>query len=63
MQLGEVPDPDTGKQEKHPELARHSIDVLNMLDDKIANGLTDKEARLLKDVLFELRMKYVAAGK
>ena len=52
-----------GKLEKHPELARHSIDVLNMLDDKIANGLTDKEARLLKDVLFELRMKYVAAGK
>lgn len=63
VQLGEVPDPDTGRQEKHPELARHSIDVLNMLEDKITNGLTDKEARLLKDVLFELRMKYVAAGK
>ena len=60
VQMGEVPEPETGK---HPELARHSIDVLNMLDDKIANGLTDKEARLLKDVLFELRMKYVAAGK
>lgn len=63
VQLGEVPDPDTGKREKHLALARHSIDVLSMLEDKIANGLTDKESRLLKDVLFELRMKYVAAEK
>ena len=63
VQLGEVPDPETGKTEKHPDLARHSIDVLNMLDDKITNGLTEKESRLLKDVLFELRMKYVARGE
>ena len=63
VQLGEVPNPATGKLEKHPELARHSIDILNMLEDKITNGLTEKESRLLRDVLFELRMKYVAAGK
>ncbi|HJB66978.1 MAG TPA: DUF1844 domain-containing protein [Candidatus Mailhella merdavium] len=63
VQLGEVPNPETGKLEKHPELARHSIDILNMLEDKITNGLTEKESRLLRDVLFELRMKYVAAGK
>ena len=25
VQLGEVPNPETGKLEKHPELARHSI--------------------------------------
>ena len=63
VQLGEVPNPETGKLEKHPERARHSIDILNMLEDKITNGLTEKESRLLRDVLFELRMKYVAAGK
>lgn len=63
VQLGEVPNPETGKVERCPELARHSIDILNMLEDKITNGLTEKESRLLRDVLFELRMKYVAAGK
>lgn len=61
--LEKCPIPETGKLEKHPELARHSIDILNMLEDKITNGLTEKESRLLRDVLFELRMKYVAAGK
>ena len=63
VQLGEVPNPETGRTEKCPEVARHTIDVLNMLNDKITNGLTEKEARLLQDVLFELRMKYVAASK
>ena len=63
VQLGEVPNPETGKTGCCPEMARHTIDVLNMLNDKITNGLTEKEARLLQDVLFELRMKYVAASK
>jgi hypothetical protein len=34
-----------------------------MLQDKTRGNLTDQEARLLKDMLFELRMKYVQKAK
>ncbi len=60
VHLGEVPNPETGRTERNEELARHTIDVLTMLDEKIRNGLTDGESRLMRDVLYELRMKFVA---
>ncbi|MCH5278103.1 MAG: DUF1844 domain-containing protein [Desulfovibrionaceae bacterium] len=59
VQLGEVPDPDTGEHVRDPALARNTIDVLSMLEDKTSNGLTPDEKHLLKDVLYELRMKFV----
>ncbi len=59
MHLGEVPDPDTGKIEKNIVLAKHSVDLLNMLGDKFNNGLTDDEKKLLQDVLYEVKIKYV----
>lgn len=59
VHLGEIPDPETGKIARNEELARNSIDVLTMLDDKIRNGLTPEEGRLFRDVLYELRMKFV----
>ena len=31
-----------------------------MIDEKIRVGLADEESRLLRDVLYELRMKFVA---
>ena len=59
VQLGEVPNPDTGQFENNPVLARHTIDILSMLEDKAQNGLDSDEARLIRDILYELRMKYV----
>ena len=59
VHLGEVPDPETGKTERNEELARHTIDVLSMIDEKIRGGLSDEESGLLRDVLYELRMKFV----
>ncbi|MBP3730571.1 MAG: DUF1844 domain-containing protein [Mailhella sp.] len=60
VHLGEVPNPETGATEHNDELARHTIDVLSMLDEKIRGGLTEQESRLLRDILYELRMKFVA---
>ena len=60
VHLGEVPDPETGKTERNEELARHTIVVLSMIDEKIRGGLSDEESGLLRDVLYELRMKFVA---
>lgn len=59
VHLGEVPDPATGKHMEDIALAKHSIDILNMLQDKIRTGLDKDEARLLEGLLYELRMKYV----
>lgn len=57
--LGEVPNPETGKMDPNPILAKHSIDTLNMLEEKLKNGLSEEETKLFRDVLYELRIKYV----
>ena len=60
MHLGEVPDPETGRTVRNEELARNAIDLLTMLDDKTRNGLSAEESKLMRDILYELRMKFVA---
>lgn len=60
VHLGEVPNPETGNTTRNEALARNAIDVLTMLDDKTRNGLTPEESKLMRDVLYELRMKFVA---
>ncbi len=62
-QLGEVPHPETGKKEVNLTVAAHTIDILDMLDDKLKNGATEEEAKLLQGLLYELRMKYLALKK
>ncbi len=57
--LGEVPDPTTGKITQNLEMARQTIDILGLLEEKTKGNLTEDEERLLKSVLFDLRMKYV----
>lgn len=62
--LGEAPDPGTGKVEFQPHLAKHTIDVLGMLQNKFDTGLEESEKKLLCDLLYNLRMAYVnKAGK
>lgn len=61
--LGEVPCPDSGQMQPNLELARHTIEVLCMLRDKTKRCLDTSEARLLDDVLYELRIKYCAKTK
>ena len=59
VQLGEVPNPDSGQIEENLLLARHTIDVLDMLRTKSRAGLDTEEKRLIDGILYELRMKYV----
>ena len=59
MHLGEVPDPETGRTVRNEALARNAIDLLTMLDDKTRNGLSAEESKLMRDILYELRMKFV----
>ena len=57
--LGEVPDPATGKVSRDLLLARHNIDVLEMLRQKTEGGLNVKERELLDQILCDLHLKYV----
>ena len=59
MQLGEVPNPETGQMEEDLLMARHTIDVLDMLRSKTQQCLDPEERRLLDGILYEVRMKYV----
>ncbi|MBB5142318.1 DUF1844 domain-containing protein [Desulfovibrio intestinalis] len=59
VHLGEVPNPETGSMETSLPMAKHSIDVLEMLHMKTQNCLDDQERKLLESILFELRMKFV----
>ncbi len=57
--LGLVPDPTTGKKEKNLLLAKQSIDILGMLDEKTQGNLTNDEEKLLRHILHDLRLMYV----
>lgn len=58
--LGEVPNPYTNKKEENLEAARHTIDILTLLQEKTRGNLDREEEQLLDGVLYELRMKFMA---
>ena len=62
VQFGDVPDPATGER-RPPNLpaAAQMIDILSMLEVKTRGNLTAQERSLLEQVLYDLRMRYVAA--
>ncbi len=63
MHLGEAPNPETGAVERNVPLARQTIDVLGMLEEKTKGNLSGAEERLITQILYELRMRYVEQSK
>jgi len=63
MHLGEMANPLTGKVEPDTQVAKQMIDIIGMLREKTRGNLNAGEERLMEDVLFDLRMKYVEAVK
>lgn len=61
--LGEIADPLTGKREKNLDLARHGIDTLALMEQKTQGNLSDDEAKMLKDLLYDAKLKFVQAAK
>ena len=61
MQLGLLNFGDERDEKPEPNLpvARHSIDLLAMLQEKTKGNLTGEEQRLLENGLTELRFRYV----
>jgi Domain of unknown function (DUF1844) len=63
MQLGEIASPLSGQVETDIPLAKQTIDILGILHEKTRGNLNSGEERLMEDILFDLRMKYVEAVK
>ena len=59
MFLGAAPDPRGGETQKNPIEAAAIISVIEMLAARTQGNLTEDEAKLVEEVLFELRMRYV----
>lgn len=63
LHLGEAPHPETGNVEKNLALARQTIDLIAMLEEKTKGNLTGDEERLLAQILYDLRMRFVEVSK
>lgn len=59
-QLGLVEDPVAGRIPADFEAARHTIDMLGVVQEKTRGNLSPQEQQLLEQVLYELRMSFVA---
>jgi len=59
VHLGAIEDPVSGKAEKNLAVAKQTIDILSMLQQKTAGNLTPDEEAMLKSILYDLRILYV----
>jgi hypothetical protein len=59
VQLGMIEDPMTGEKIKNLPLAKQTIDILSMLEEKTRGNLDVDEAAMLKNILYDLRILYV----
>ena len=63
MHLGELERPGAGAAEKDLPMAKSTIDILAMLQEKTRGNLTPDEAKLLESLLYDLRLRFVEARK
>ncbi len=59
QQMGKVASPLTGKVERDMDMAKNSIDMLEMVERKTRGNLSDDERKLIEHVLYELRLNFV----
>ncbi|HMQ09941.1 MAG TPA: DUF1844 domain-containing protein [Oligoflexia bacterium] len=59
VQMGLIPDPVSNETQKNMPLAKQQVDILEMLYQKTQGNLDENEDKLMQQVLYELRMRYV----
>jgi hypothetical protein len=60
VHLGDAPHPESGESSANLVLAKQTIDILGMLQEKTKGNLSEEEARFLDNLLLDLRLRYVA---
>ncbi|MHB8232510.1 MAG: DUF1844 domain-containing protein [bacterium] len=61
--LGKIPNPVSKKYEKDIGMAKYLIDTIDMLSKKTKGNLDENEAKLIENILFDLRMAYISEKK
>ena len=62
IQLGEIQDPMSRQTMKNLPLAKQTIDLIGMLKEKTKGNLTSDEEKLMENMLYDLKMRYVKAA-
>ncbi len=63
LAMGVVENPRSGEKQINLNEAQFLIDTIGMLEVKTSGNLSEQEAAYLKDVLGDLRMRYVNAAR
>jgi len=63
VHMGDAPSPDGQPAERDLTLAKQTIDLLGILQEKTRNNLTGEEERLLDQALYDLRLRFVEVSK
>lgn len=63
MSMGLAPDPNDNKVKKNLQMARFNIDLLDMLEQKTKGNLVKEEEDFMKQVLSDLKMKFVEVSQ
>ena len=61
--LGKIPNPISKKYEKDIGTAKYLIDTIDMLSKKTKGNIDENEAKLIENVLYDLRMAYISEKK
>ncbi len=59
VHLGELNDPTTGAKSVNLPVAKQSIDIIAMLEEKTRGNLNGDEEKLVKNILHDLRLMYI----
>jgi len=59
LHLGELEHPEGGEPRPDLGLAKHTIDIIAMLQAKTKGNLTPAEDKLIESLLYDLRLRYV----
>jgi hypothetical protein len=58
MDLGEIEHPIDKEKKVNLVMAKHSIDVLDMLKEKTKGNLTEQESALIENIVADLKLRY-----
>jgi hypothetical protein len=62
VHFGDIADPNTGERgEPNLQAAQQMIDIIAMLQERTRGNLLEPEERLVDDLLYELRLRFVQA--
>ena len=63
LHLGDAPHPTDGKSEVDLPMARQTIDLLALIQEKTHGNLTGAEEQMLTQALYDLRLRFVEVSQ